>query len=159
MSLVSEILEELWNTELNYKGWRVNFFGVPCFILKNKRSLQTTLYRLKKANYIESDGEGWYMTERGKKYYKSRIKFKTFGNPFKRSAPKDLLLIFDVPQEKNSHRDWLRRQLKEFDYIMVQRSVWVGPSPLPKEFLAYIKQIGIRGSVETFKLARGYNLK
>ena len=29
---------------------------------------------------------------------------------------------------------------KKFHYVMIQKSVWRGPSPLPKEFLDYIKK-------------------
>jgi hypothetical protein len=31
MSLIMEILEDLWNMQLNYKGVKVNAFGVPIF--------------------------------------------------------------------------------------------------------------------------------
>src|SRR3989344_2562284 len=55
---------------------------------------------------------------------------------------------------KKKERDWFRRQLKNFDYTMIQRSVWVGPSPLPKEFLDYVKAIGLRDHLKTFKLAK-----
>ena len=38
--MVGEILEELWNTELNYKGVKVNIFGIPRFKKYSKRSRQ-----------------------------------------------------------------------------------------------------------------------
>ena len=46
---------------------------------------------------------------------------------------------------------------KEFNYSMIQKSVWVGPSLLPKEFLDYIEKIKIKDGLKTFKLAKGYN--
>ena len=30
---------------------------------------------------------------------------------------------------------------------MIQRSVWVGPSPLPKDFVEYLREIGLKGTV------------
>lgn len=39
---------------------------------------------------------------------------------------------------------------------MIQRSVWVGPSPLPEEFLNYLKRIGLEKEFKTFKLAKSY---
>ena len=39
---------------------------------------------------------------------------------------------------------------------MIQRSVWVGPSPLPEEFLAYLKRIGLQKKFKTFKLVKSY---
>ena len=67
--------------------------------------------------------------------------------------------MFDVPEPKKAEREWLRWHLKKFNYIMIQKSVWVGPSPLPKEFLDYIKEIDLKENLKTFKLTRGYNLK
>ena len=42
---------------------------------------------------------------------------------------------------------------------MIQKSVWVGPSPLPKEFMNYISKIGLKSTIKTFKLAKGYKRK
>lgn len=64
--------------------------------------------------------------------------------------------MYDIPHEKKKERDWFRRQLKNFDYTMIQKSVWVGPSPLPKDFRDYVELIGLRKQLKTFKLARSY---
>jgi hypothetical protein len=56
-------------------------------------------------------------------------------------------------------RDWFRRQLITFGFIMIQKSVWVGPSPLPKEFLDYLRKIKIGDNFKTFKLEKGYENK
>ena len=64
--------------------------------------------------------------------------------------------MFDIPEIKKVERNWLRWHLKKFNYIMIQKSVWVGPSPLPKEFLDYIKSIGLEDGIKIFKLARGF---
>lgn len=42
---------------------------------------------------------------------------------------------------------------------MIQQSTWVGPSPLPKEFIKYIEDIGIKKQLKTFKLAKPYTGK
>ena len=75
---------------------------------------------------------------------------------FKKDAPKNLLLMYDVPHTRKKERDWFRRQLKNFDFIMIQKSVWVGPSPLPADFAAYLKRIGLQKEFKTFKLAKSY---
>jgi DNA-binding transcriptional regulator PaaX len=64
--------------------------------------------------------------------------------------------MYDIPHEKKKERDWFRRHLKKFNYIMIQKSVWVGPSPLPKDFLDYVKSIGLLSQLKTFKLAKPY---
>jgi len=65
--------------------------------------------------------------------------------------------MYDIPSNMKKERDWFRRQLIKFDYEMVQRSVWVGPSPLPRSFLDYLREIGIENKFKTFKLAKPYN--
>ena len=117
-----------------YKGMRVNAFGLPIFQgSKNDR--------IKKKN-------------RKRNFY-----FTAFPSPFIENSPKNLILMYDVVEEKKKERDWFRRQLKNFGYTMIQRSVWVGPSPLPKEFLNYIKAIGLQEHLKTFKLAKAYTGK
>ena len=60
---------------------------------------------------------------------------------------------------RKKERDWFRRHLVRFGYIMIQKSVWVGPSPLPKDFLEYLNKIKIGDDFKTFKLARAYDEK
>lgn len=88
----------------------------------------------------------------GKKYYQ----YKYFIHNYKNTAPKNLVVMYDIPENRKKERDWFRRHLKQFDYIMIQRSVWVGPSPLPKDFLNYVKSIGLLNQVNTLKLAKPY---
>ena len=64
--------------------------------------------------------------------------------------------MFDVPTERKPERAWLRWHLKKFDYMMIQKSVWVGPSPLPAEFKKYLEEIKLDKCIRIFKLARSY---
>lgn len=118
----------------NYKGVKTNSFGIPIFLLNDKSRIK---------------GEG-----RKRKFYNT-----SFTSPFKKDSPKNLLVMYDIPTEKKKERDWFRRHLKKFNYIMIQQSVWVGPSPLPKEFLKYVESIGLKKQLKTFKLAQSYTGK
>lgn len=156
MSLVADIFEELWNTTLNYKGVRVNLLGIPRFNAKNTRSFYSTLYRMEKQELIAKDGRGWYLTKAGRKKALSGMSFRRFNSPFKQNEPKNLLLLFDIPNDKHSYRDWLRNQLKEFGYTMIQKSVWYGPSPLPPDFLRYLRNdLKLGKNVKMFKVSQG----
>lgn len=120
------------NRILRYKGMRVNSFGLPLFNgvrkeSKNKPARKRSLYHF---NFLSS---------------------------FKKSAPKNLIVMYDIPHDMKKERDWFRRQLIKFHYIMIQKSVWVGPSPLPEDFLNYVKEIKIRDKFKTFKLAKPYD--
>ena len=65
--------------------------------------------------------------------------------------------MYDIPENKKAEREWLRWHLKKFSYVMIHKSVWVGPSPLPREFLGYLKKVGIQKTIRTFKLAKAYS--
>lgn len=117
-----------------YKGMKVNSFGISIFS-GNRKS------RAKKEN-------------RKRTFYNI-----SFSSPFNKNSPKNLLLIYDIPEGKKKERDWFRRQLIKFDYVMIQKSVWVGPSPLPSAFLDYLKEIKIKDNFKTFKLAKSFTEK
>ena len=112
---------------IRYKGVSVNLFGLPSSSEYNK-----------------------------KKNISKRVYLRSFSSDFKKNESKNLLLIYDIPHSRKKERDWFRRQLKNFGFIMIQKSVWVGPSPLPADFLAYLKMIGLQKEFKTFKLAKSY---
>ena len=157
MGIVKEILEELWNTEIKHKGITVNIFGIPYFKKYSSRSIRTTIDRLKRKGVIEKELAGIVLSKYGKEYIKRKIdSLKQFNKPENISKDKNLILMFDVPTERKAEREWLRWHLKKFDYKMIQKSVWVGPSPLPKEFKEYLEEIKLNKCIKTFKLAKSY---
>ena len=81
---------------------------------------------------------------------------KQFSPSFPKDAPKNLIVMYDIPQERKAEREWFRFHLKKFGYKIIQKSVWVGPSPLPKEFVNYIKKIYLNDAVKVLKLAKPY---
>ncbi|MEK7219371.1 MAG: CRISPR-associated endonuclease Cas2 [Patescibacteria group bacterium] len=160
MSFVYEILKELANKSLKYKGSRVNLFGIPKFKKYSPNSLSGTLSYIHKIGLVEKSDQGLILTIKGQKYIKRKIdSLRQFYFDFDKNAPKNLLVMFDIPETKKAEREWLRWHLKKFNYSMIQKSVWVGPSPLPKEFLDYLKIIKIKDGFKTFKLAKGYDFK
>ncbi len=159
-----DILELAWNTKLNYKGIPVNLFGVPRLRAGKKPCSQTTfnrtVLRMKTKGYLEIIDDRWQLTEYGKKFYENRQKLRTrFSSPFPPNATKNLLVIFDIPETKRNERNWLRWHLKNFQYIMLQQSVWLGPSPLPTKFREHLKNFKLDKCIKTFKLAKPYQSK
>jgi hypothetical protein len=118
---------------LKYKGVTVNTFGLPLYNSYEKEK------KIKKGI-------------KGKRYFQ----YRHFIFNFPLSALKDLIVIYNIPNSKRKERDWFRRHLQKFDYKMIQKSVWVGPSPLPKDFLDYAKTIGLLKQFKTLKLAKPY---
>lgn len=156
-----EILEKLCETNLSYKGVRVNVFGIPKLNQKQRNTFDSAMWRLNKNGFVKNRDGDWSITNSGKIYLsrKNKLEFKKFSSPFEKRSPRNLLLMFDVPESKKVERGWLRWQLKEFNYIMVQKSVWVGPSPLPKEFKEYVKELNLDNCIKIFKLAKNYQVK
>ena len=158
MSIVMEILEGLWNTTLYYKGMRVNFFGFSKPWKYNDASVRTTMSRLHKKGLITKKSGKWSITKNGKKYFNTEKKkiIPHFNSPLKKDTTKNLIVMFDIPESRKIERNWFRLHLIKFGYIMIQKSVWVGPSPLPKDFVSYVKEIGLRSCIRNFKLAKPY---
>lgn len=157
MSIVKEILNELWDTELKYKGITVNLFGVPRFKKYSKQSLRRTIDRLKEEGVLEKEKTGIVLSKYGKEYARRKAdSLRQFEKPANLSKDKTLLLMFDIPVGRKGEREWLRWHLKKFGYEMIQKSVWVGPWPLPSEFKNYLSEIKLKECIKTFKLAKPY---
>lgn len=158
MSLVEKILRELSKPSLRYKGMPVNMLGLPVFKNYPRTSLKSTLWRLHDQCLIEKDLRGWYLMPAGMRYMKKKAdSLLDFDFKFAKDAPKNLIVMYDIPENKKVEREWFRWHLKKFNYEMVQKSVWVGPSPLPKQFLEYLEKIKLRNTIRTFKLAKSYS--
>lgn len=157
MSIKNEILEILNTPKFYYKGVPVNAFFLPTLGNYRKESVRNNFYNLNKNGYLEKSDGYFKINKKGEELLNKHKKeyFKNF-NPIENNNPKNLLLLYDIPEDKKSERDWFRRTLIKFGFIMIQRSVWVGPSPLPKEFTDYVKSIGLKDSIKTFKLEKGY---
>jgi len=160
-SITGRILEELLRPQFKYKGMSVNMLGLPSFKANySKNTFSNELSRLKRKNYIERNGEFLQITKKGREYIKRKQNsLSIFHSVFQKSAQKNLIVMFDIPEVKKAEREWFRYHLKKFSYEMIQRSVWVGPSPLPPEFLSYLKEIKLSECVKTFKLAKPYRDK
>ncbi len=137
---------------------RVNFFGLPDFSDYKEKTVRNSFSRLKQKGLLTDSDNIIKLTNEGEKLIAKNIfNPKMFNFKNKIGAPKNLLVMYDIPEPKKKERDWFRFYLKTLDFIMIQKSVWVGPSPLPKEFLNYVKEIGIGDQFKTFKLNRAYS--
>ena len=63
-----------------------------------------------------------------------------------------VMVLFDIPEKKRKTRNWLRSQLKLWNFEMLQQSVWLGKGPLPKEFSARLKLLKISECVKILKV-------
>ncbi len=97
----------------------------------NRKSFNTTLHRMKKSNVISSDRDtvtlmrkkGIIITDEFEYIYRTEVK------------KEKVLVIFDIPETHRKHRDWIRAQLRMWNFTMIQRSVWMGHAPIPEKFV------------------------
>ncbi len=106
------------------------------------------LYRLKKRGLIENKNDSFKLSEKGLSYYKNSHKLIRI----KLNKKNRIILIFDIPENQKKTREWLRRQIKSWDFTMIQKSVWSGFGPLPKEFDKRLKFLKIDKCVKIFKV-------
>lgn len=70
-----------------------------------------------------------------------------------------IILIFDVPEKERRTRNWLRNQIKLWGFTMIQKSVWLGPGPLPDEFQGKVKLLNLKNYIKIFKVENKSNIK
>ena len=70
------------NKRRRYKGVSVNLLGLPDWEAREKKAVRHIIKR----QYLSS-----------------------FNSDFEKDSPKNLLLIYDIPEERKKERDWFRR--------------------------------------------------
>jgi len=124
-------------------------------LVKEKRKLSiksfnTNLYRLKKKNLLTADSDGNIIIDKNNlKSYTifSRIKDKPTGET-------RIIILFDIPEKRRKNRNWLREQLKIWDFKMIQKSFWIGKGVPPKEFTDRLRLLGIDKCIKIFKIQK-----
>ncbi len=112
----------------------------------NKRNLQTAISRLRKRNLVYGERRDkkliFALTETGEREAQ-KVRLKLEMSKPKRWDGKWRIIIFDVPEKLRGKRDLLRKELNNFGFTQLQRSVWAYPYPLPKEFVELWDNAGI----------------
>ena len=104
------------------------------------------------------------LTARGKRYLaavRERLTGTALPTPEYPRASGDRLLIvtFDVPEKQRRKRDWLREVLKHLGLRMVQRSVWIGRTKMPRAFLDDLGRLRLSTFVEIFEVSKFGSLR
>jgi PaaX protein central Cas2-like domain len=115
----------------------------------------TIVYRLKKEGIIVPGVEGeskqktqkFKITKKGRNILSAQRKYqKCFGSDL-------IIVMFDIPEKLRLERTWLRSVLKELDFEMVQRSVWMGKAKIPEQFVEDMRDRKIVEYVEIIKVS------
>jgi len=68
-------------------------------------------------------------------------------------------VTFDIPEASRGKRAWIREVLKNFEFTMVQQSVWMGKIKIPRAFLDDLKNMGLLDRVVIFEVSKSGNLE
>jgi len=112
-----------------------------------------SIYRLRERGLIETKKDTLFLSEKGKKVFLDPYK-KIKTSPLRNNK---ILIIFDIPEPKKKVREWIRNQIKDWDFEMVQKSVWIGYGPLPEEFSKRLKLLGVSDNVKVYNLQKRRN--
>lgn len=111
------------------------------------QTILNTLANLERGSFIKKTGDNSYkLTKKGIK----RINFSKFFELSLDKKKKDGLwrvVIFDIPEKQKVKRELLRQKLKEFDFKMLQKSVFASPYICEKEISELCKILGLKKEV------------
>lgn len=114
----------------------------------SKQVFNNNLYRLKKKGILDFDFNKDVVINKNSLMLHTcftKIKEKPTGD-------RKVMVLFDIPEKKRKTRNWLRSQLKLWDFEMLQQSVWLGKGPLPNEFTTRLRLLDISECVKVFKI-------
>ena len=115
-------------------------------------TMKVALYRLQKDGLVEKGGlRLWKITKMGRKLAGTMNSTIPRPSPAIRAA-RNTIVMFDVPERDEKKRRYLRLELKELGFEMLQKSVWIGGGPLPKEFIEYLRRMSLLRHVHIFSI-------
>ena len=110
-----------------------------------KTTVNTSLYRLRASGLIQrANSDIFYLTPKGqKKAFSAYVRAKIILRDQEKAKKWDgkwRVVIFDVPEKKRNHRDYLRSFLKMSRFKELQKSIWVSPYKIPDFLIRLIKE-------------------
>lgn len=116
----------------------------------NKQVFNNNLYRLKQKGILNFDSKkDIFVNKNTLNQYMlfSKIEVVPKGDT-------KVMVLFDIPEKKRKIRNWLRTQLKMWNFEMIQQSVWLGGGSLPKEFSTRLHDLGVGECVKIFPIRK-----
>lgn len=133
-----------------------------------KQKYYNLVYKLKRSGLIQEKTENkkkiFVLTNRGtyklkELRLKADKKLPSFYYPKNNAGSKFTIVIFDVPETERRKRGWLRSALKNLNLRMIQKSVWIGKTKIPKQFLEDLNKMRMVDFVEIFEISNAGSLK
>ena len=127
------------------------------------------LYQLQKDGLIKKSKKQkkslWLLTKKGTQklaVLKSKTSLPSTFYKSKKHKSKNAklsIVIFGIPEVERKKRAWLRSALRNLEFQMMQKSVWVGRGEIPEEFLYDLKNLNLIKYVEIFAVTKSGSLQ
>ena len=104
---------------------------------KPRQSFRNALNRLERRGFIigERDkGKARYVLSEDGEKFANRLRLKLELSKSRKWDGRWRILIFDIPEKMRGKRDFLRKELRDFGFYPLQKSVWAYPYALPSDF-------------------------
>jgi len=152
LALFGDLVRELpSNKRQSWNFWMGNPEGVDSF---NKRSFAASVSRLLRTEKIEKVVKNGKVeikiTANGLKFLSQSLNLEKFSRG--KWDKKWRVVIFDINEKDRKSRDFLRRELRELGFGMLQESVWISPFPIENELTELLETWEIKGEVLVSRL-------
>ena len=158
MSLGEDLLVILSSYSGGYRLMRARMHGYTGPALPGKfktapaESIRVTLSRLKKRGFVENKSRGvWALTQKGIAHLAEKFRKKEERIKLK-NKPKNMIIAFDIPERFKRKRNWLRQELTQTGFTMLQKSLWLGPAPVSEQFIHAMKDMELLGYIKFLKV-------
>lgn len=118
---------------------------------------------LQRENLIVKNAGAFRITSRGRR--KLQLLRERKGRELPETAyPREkasrvIIVAFDVPEKYRRKRSWLRTALKELGLRMVQKSLWIGKTKIPTQFLDDLRELKLVEYIEIFEVDKAGTLE
>lgn len=149
-TISDEIIAFLFSARSTYIRKGILWERIQKRRIVSEDAFRKNIYRLNKKGIIKISGERYVLSEKGCLLYE-----RPYKNIQTRPAKKKrVIVLFDIPEPKKKVREWLRFQIKSWGFKMIQKSVWLGDGPLPKEFTERLRLLGVEKDVKVFTVQK-----
>ena len=128
--------------------WR-NLLGKPQRKF-SRRSFSVILSQLRAQGLVERNGtprnSRWKISRAGTTYLQKQSSAILKPDGIQR------LVIFDIPEKMKAKRNAVRYELVSCGYHQLQKSVWMGATPLPNDFISMLDALALKSHVHIFSV-------
>ena len=130
--------------------WR-SLLGLDATYRFQRETFASLLSRLQNQGLVVRTGRHhqsfWQLTTRGKIYMNQKNEARKI-----ESDGIGRLVIFDIPEKERRKRDTIRMELISIGFQQLQKSVWYGEHPLPRDFVTLIDSLSLQPHVHIFSV-------